>query len=58
MLVIPFLSFEEFLINKGKPASIKVFEKNILNHQPVNITMHNRLIKILDEYLVVGGMPI
>ena len=51
------LSFKEFLINKGEESSLKVAKSNILSNSKVNATIHNKLLSVLDEYLLIGGMP-
>ena len=49
------LSFEEFLLAK-KPALLNYIEQYNLDLQ-IPIAIHNELIEIFKEYIIIGGMP-
>jgi len=52
------LDFEEFLwANDVKPQSISDIRECYLLKQPVPQAMHERMLELLREYIVVGGMP-
>lgn len=53
MLYVYPLSFMEFLAATGNAQFIKA----ILEKQNLSEILHNKLIEILTEYLVIGGMP-
>ena len=50
------MSFEEFLIAIGDTQSLSYMDKLTINGLIPSI-VHNQLMKLLREYLVVGGMP-
>lgn len=58
MLEMHSLDFEEFLWANGvKPGSIDDISNCFENHEPVPAAMHDRMMELFKEYIVVGGMP-
>jgi len=52
------LDFEEFLwANKVSPDSVDALREYYDNKTVVPIAMHQRMIELFKEYIVVGGMP-
>jgi len=52
------LDFEEFLWANGvKPGSIDDIRNYFEKHEPVPTAMHERMMELFKEYIVVGGMP-
>lgn len=52
------LDFEEFLWANGvKPGSIDDIHGYFDRHEPVPTAMHERMMELFKEYIVVGGMP-
>jgi predicted AAA+ superfamily ATPase len=52
------LDFEEFLWANGvKPDSIADIRSYYEKHAPVPVAMHERMLELFKEYIVVGGMP-
>jgi len=52
------LDFEEFLWANGvKPASIADIRECFTQRKPVPTAMHERMMELFKEYIVVGGMP-
>lgn len=52
------LDFEEFLWANGvKQSSIADIRSYFENHEPVPAAMHERMVELFKEYIVVGGMP-
>lgn len=52
------LDFEEFLqLYNFNDALKSSLENCFLNKKPVEENVHNRLMKIFSQYLIVGGMP-
>jgi predicted AAA+ superfamily ATPase len=52
------LDFEEFLWANGvKPSSIEDIKIYFEKHEPVPAAMHERMMELFKEYIVVGGMP-
>lgn len=52
------LDFEEFCINYGVPQEVlNVLELNFTNLTEINETIHEKMIQIFKNYLLVGGMP-
>ncbi len=50
------LSFYEFLLNAGNNKLLQVIE-NISLNQPMDLYMHEFTLKLVREYMLVGGMP-
>ena len=50
------MNFEEFLLNYGNNKLYNAFKDGI-NKKEVNPFIHEKLIKLLREYYVTGGMP-
>lgn len=51
------LDFREFLIWIGKEKLVYEIEQCFKNMKQINSAIHNHLLKIYNDYLVVGGMP-
>lgn len=52
------LDFEEFIqIYNVSSATIDELKKSFENKVPVNDFLHDRLLKMFKQYLVIGGMP-
>lgn len=52
------LDFEEFLWASGvKPQSITDLKEYFTRMEPVPMAMHQRMLELFKEYIVVGGMP-
>ena len=50
------LSFQEFLYNLGYHKVLELLAKTPVEN-PIDAEMHNRILKILREYMLLGGMP-
>jgi len=50
------LSFQEFLVNLGEEKLIEFLKKSTLKN-PLDPVFHERLIELIRQYLLVGGMP-
>jgi len=51
------MDFEEFLWATDNAGIMPIIEKAYGNMQPVDDGMHRRIMDVLRQYLVVGGMP-
>ncbi|WP_407444777.1 ATP-binding protein [Fibrobacter sp.] len=52
------MDFEEWLWANGiKPMHFEYLEECLRNEAPVDAAIHNRLRELLNQYVVVGGMP-
>ncbi len=52
------LDFEEFLWASGvKPQSINDLKEYFTRIEPVPTAMHQRMLELFKEYIIVGGMP-
>ena len=51
------MDFEEFLWATGHPATMPVIRKHFLDRRPLGRDLHESLMDIFRQYLVVGGMP-
>ena len=52
------LDFEEFCINYGVPREVlNTLELNFKNLTEINETIHEKMIQIFKNFLLVGGMP-
>ena len=51
------MDFEEFLWATGHPATMPVIRKHFLERKPLGRDLHESLMDIFRQYLVVGGMP-
>lgn len=51
------LNFKEFLIWMGKQNIVDEINECFKNMKQINIAIHKQLLKIYNEYLIVGGMP-
>lgn len=51
------MDFEEFLWATGHPATMPVILKHFLERKPLGRDLHESLMDIFRQYLVVGGMP-
>ncbi|MCQ2063752.1 MAG: ATP-binding protein [Fibrobacter sp.] len=52
------MDFEEWLWANGiKPMHFEYLEECLRNEAPVDTAIHNRLRELLNQYVVVGGMP-
>ena len=57
-LIINPLSFYEFVLNQVDGDKLLKFTENaIMNQRPLQKTTHNEMIKLLNEHLIIGGMP-
>lgn len=52
------LDFEEFLDATGYVWYISVIREHYITNQPIPDILHEELLDIFDEYLMVGGMPL
>lgn len=50
------LSFGEFLLAKEKYKLLEYIKKSSI-HNPLPVIVHQRIMELLHEYLVLGGMP-
>lgn len=51
------LTFYEYALNKGLELEIKHVESAINNRKRILTQVHNKLLSVLDEYILIGGMP-
>ena len=51
------MDFEEFLWATGNSGMMPIIERAYRNSCPVGDGMHRRILDVLRQYLVVGGMP-
>ena len=51
------LDFEEFLMSVGSDWYIKMVQAHFQNQKPIPDIVHQELLALLEEYLIVGGMP-
>ena len=57
-LTINPLSFYEFVLNQVDGEKLLHYTKNaIMNQRELQKTTHNKMIKLLNEYFIIGGMP-
>ena len=56
-LILYPLTFYEYAINKNEGKLLQSAKNSILSNNQVNRVVHNRLLILLDEYLLIGGMP-
>lgn len=52
------LDFEEFLDATGYVWYISVIREHYISNQPIPDILHEELLDLFDEYLMVGGMPL
>ncbi len=50
------LSFEEYLLNSGNEIVLEQLEESTFD-QPFHPALHQKALKLLKEYLAIGGMP-
>jgi predicted AAA+ superfamily ATPase len=50
------LSFEEYLIARGF-SKLAIFLQQVTLAEPISFAIHQRLIGLVREYIIVGGMP-
>jgi predicted AAA+ superfamily ATPase len=50
------LTFLEYLLAMGKPALVDLIQ-TVENNNEIDLDVHNRLLKLVEEFLCIGGMP-
>ena len=56
-IVVYPLTFYEFAINKGEEKALIAVENSILSGEIISRPIHKRLLLLVNEYLIIGGMP-
>ena len=51
------MDFEEFMWATGHPVTMPVVRKHFANRRPLGRELHESMMDIFRQYLVVGGMP-
>lgn len=51
------LDFEEFLLWVNQPLLLKEIKEHFKTFKQINLAIHQKLLQLYDQYLIVGGMP-